>query len=1383
LGGAAIFPAAGHISLAVEALRQVAEAESRPVGQVLLRDVDISTALVIPETDTGVEIILRLEQQQQQQLLTGDNSTSWYAFSVESLSEGKWVSHSRGKISAGPEVTDKYEHPVIPSLLTQRVSGKRWYEALRRVGFQYGPTFQQLGQVRTDRRYQHAEAEVRVRNRSDVVQDESRYVIHPATIDACLQLIIISIHRGKHKEMPWGVVPIRLEEVTLRFPRDGEGEGSMGTAVAWTDSCEGRYFNTHTQLMAPSGRVLVDVKSLRCVAYEAAVPANAASNATNPAPFATISWKPDVLRLRASSSATLWPKEASEAQVLVSLVQMIHHRHPLTAVLLCGKHTPDTINAVSAGLPASCAVSTIQPNEQLLPENFESGGDPAVAWAADLVMVDESVLSGRPEEVLRLPKDGRWLIQSQPAESFFVMDGVENENALYPVLEVSVADPLKGNRLVRLFTRDHAGLVEAVHEEQLHLTILHETGQREDEHLVTHLSDKAHTAKTTTIDQFTLPANQAKEEAVIVDDRDGTLLNRLNNQSFEGLQSLIRANLPTVWLTRGVRQGACVFGGMVPGFLRVIRSEQASARIVLLDVDQETQPGEVAEAVLSVLHDAPTKDSGKDTEFWLHNGMMNIARVVPNHQLNTEWSPPVPLASRVSETKPLPDGVRLTSSTVDGQLRWSYGEPETSTALGSDEIEMQVLASELQQTTPNGPVVVSGRVLRCGSSVRADVAAAGDQVLGWTTESLATVVRTACYVRWDATTNHGTTKLLASVAALSKGVNMCITTARVGSNDRILALPGPVPTVHALVRLGKALGWDVRLVARSAEERQKYLSEFEIDGGGVLLADDMNEIRAPLRETDRRWVILAHDFSPLSQEVWRHLPARSVFVLNDARLESALDSAPFSRGASFMRTSVKTLHAPAASAILQQTLDLVQKYPALADNVESVYDISELSQSSSLLREIPADKPAVVTYRYHESPVRVTPEPPRLSFSPDASYLLVGCLGGLGRSLTRFMIERGARHFAFVSRSGTDKPEAAYVVDLVTSAGASVRVFRADAASESDMIRIVQEVHAERPLRGVVHAAMVLRDGVFEQMNCDRFQAAVNPKVQGAVSLSKALLQGGVADDLDFFVMTSSISATLGNPGQSNYSAANSFLDTLAWQHWLHHRPGVVSLVLPMVLDVGVVAENAALETALLRKGMYGVDEQEMLRGFEVAMSRRHRRKASSLEEDGAADTQIILGLEPAELAKALVHSSDSQAADASWYPDARFVHLRAEVERIIGQTAASSTSSGSGGLQSLLANVAVASAGRDEILTVIAQFIAQRVSRILLIAAEDFDLDGPSVASYGLDSMIGAEMRNWLFKEFGLEVSFQELLSASLTFKGLAEMVAVQQGVVLPGK
>lgn len=66
-----------------------------------------------------------------------------------------------------------------------------------------------------------------------------------------------------------------------------------------------------------------------------------------------------------------------------------------------------------------------------------------------------------------------------------------------------------------------------------------------------------------------------------------------------------------------------------------------------------------------------------------------------------------------------------------------------------------------------------------------------------------------------------------------------------------------------------------------------------------------------------------------------------------------------------------------------------------------------------------------------------------------------------------------------------------------------------------------------------------------------------------------------------------------------------------------------------------------------------------------------------------------------------------------------------------------------------------------------------------MLISAEDFELDGPSVASYGLDSIIGAEMKNWSFKEVGLEFSFQNLLSPSLTFGGLAEVVSMHLGVI----
>lgn len=106
---------------------------------------------------------------------------------------------------------------------------------------------------------------------------------------------------------------------------------------------------------------------------------------------------------------------------------------------------------------------------------------------------------------------------------------------------------------------------------------------------------------------------------------------------------------------------------------------------------------------------------------------------------------------------------------------------------------------------------------------------------------------------------------------------------------------------------------------------------------------------------------------------------------------------------------------------------------------------------------------------------QIQPTTKRLRFSSDATYLLVGCLGGLGRSLTTWMMEKGCKNFAFLSRSGADKPEAAKVVELINDAGATAQVFRADATNDSDVATVVSAISAARPIRGVVHAAMVLQ--------------------------------------------------------------------------------------------------------------------------------------------------------------------------------------------------------------------------------------------------------------------------------------------------------------------
>ena len=106
---------------------------------------------------------------------------------------------------------------------------------------------------------------------------------------------------------------------------------------------------------------------------------------------------------------------------------------------------------------------------------------------------------------------------------------------------------------------------------------------------------------------------------------------------------------------------------------------------------------------------------------------------------------------------------------------------------------------------------------------------------------------------------------------------------------------------------------------------------------------------------------------------------------------------------------------------------------------------------------------------------QIIPKAAQLQLSKDAIYLLVGCLGGLGRSLTRWMKERGAKHFAFISRSGADKPEAARLVESLQRSGATTEIFHTDASDEEAVCRVVSQLEVKFRIRGVVHAATVFK--------------------------------------------------------------------------------------------------------------------------------------------------------------------------------------------------------------------------------------------------------------------------------------------------------------------
>lgn len=162
----------------------------------------------------------------------------------------------------------------------------------------------------------------------------------------------------------------------------------------------------------------------------------------------------------------------------------------------------------------------------------------------------------------------------------------------------------------------------------------------------------------------------------------------------------------------------------------------------------------------------------------------------------------------------------------------------------------------------------------------------------------------------------------------------------------------------------------------------------------------------------------------------------------------------------------------------------------------------------------------------------------------DGTYILTGGLGALGLVFADWLVENGARHLALFGRS-KPKADAEKAIAAMAAKGVIVRVFAADASDREGLDRVISQIETDMPpIRGILHLAGLLDDGMILSSNWERFDRVLQPKVYGGWNLHELTLHC----DLDMFVQFSSVAALFGNRGQSNYASANAFLDGLV--HW-----------------------------------------------------------------------------------------------------------------------------------------------------------------------------------------------------------------------------------------
>ena len=271
-------------------------------------------------------------------------------------------------------------------------------------------------------------------------------------------------------------------------------------------------------------------------------------------------------------------------------------------------------------------------------------------------------------------------------------------------------------------------------------------------------------------------------------------------------------------------------------------------------------------------------------------------------------------------------------------------------------------------------------------------------------------------------------------------------------------------------------------------------------------------------------------------------------------------------------------------------------------------------------------------------------------------------------------------------------------------------------------------------------------------MSNEAWHTCIDPKLRGCWNLHRAI--SGKDDELDFFFMTSSVSGSIGQAAQTNYCAANFFLDMFARHRRAQGLPAT-AIGFGMISDVGYLHENPEIERILRRSGITALDEKELLQILDIALSSASDHHSNSL--DSLDQAQILTGLESYDPNYAKMSGFDAPMPSEN---DPRTSFLSASRAKVLAargqaeEAVAGQEDSGAADLSPLDAAVAN---------------IKARFAKLLSTNVEKIGETKP-ISGFGLDSMMGTEFRNWYFQTYKVDVEFNELVEGKNTIVSLAE-------------
>ncbi len=820
------------------------------------------------------------------------------------------------------------------------------------------------------------------------------------------------------------------------------------------------------------------------------------------------------------------------------------------------------------------------------------------------------------------------------------------------------------------------------------------------------------------------------------------------------IQALAQAgwrDAPRLWVaTRGAQ--AMEAGAEAPGISqsplwglgRTIFHEHPDLRCALVDLSPGGSPAAEVDALFQELW-----ADGRENQIVLRGEVRYVARLVRYRPEGTPAEAPEQPEKRrfVPETD---HNFRLEIPTP-GVLDNLTLRTTARRAPGPGQVEIQVHAAGLnfldvlsalglRPDLPDGPILLgtecAGKIVALGEGVEGlqvgdkVVAVASAGFSAYTTTLAPFVAPKPAHLSWEEAATIPIVFLTTYYALNYLG--------RLGKGERVLIHSAAGGVGLAAVQLAQQSGAEIFATAGSPEKRD-YLRQLGIehvmDSRSLAFADEVMTCTNG-EGVDVVLNSLSGEAIPRGLSILRSYGRFLEISKRDIYENTQIGLRPFHKNLSYFAIDLARMAAERPDFFGALLCEVMQQFEdgSLEPLPLTVFPISEAVEAYRYMAQ--AKHTGKIVLSLQEPEVWVEPSAEATaSLRPDGTYLITGGLGGLGLTVARWMVERGAHHLVLVGRSGAS-PAAQEVVDALRAADAEVVIARADVTQEHQVARVLADVaQSMPPLRGIIHAAGTLDDGILLQLNVARFRSVMAPKIDGAWNLHKLTLDA----PLDFFVLFSSTASLLGSPGQGNYSAANAFLDTLA-----HYRSGqgrpALSINWGPWADVGLAARPDRGNRLAFR----GFDSIKPQQGVE-ALGRLLRQNAPQV------------GAMPLDMRQL----RQFYPRVAEWSLLAHLAHVEVE-----------DTGDEHKPEESSIRAALLAAESEPQRRSVLGSYLQQQVSQVLGMSATRFDEQTP-LASLGLDSLMAVELKNRIETNLGVQLPIATLLQSPKIGELVEELLA----------